>query len=182
MAENVFDEMEADAQGMHVDDQQLKAVADMAQKLEHVRKEEEQKQAELKEIQERERQLSQVDIPEKLEEIGMEEFTLSDGSKVSVKDEVKLSIPKAPEKRQSAFRFLRDAGLGSLIKEKVEVSENAEQAEEVLKQAGVDYKVNEDAHTGAVKSALKELEAEGQDVPWSDLGGYKYKQTKVEHK
>jgi len=176
---SIFEEMEADAQGMAPGDKDLREVANMAEELERVTKEREQKEAELKQVQEQERQLAERDIPEKLEEIGMEEFTLSDGTKISVKEDVKMSIPKNPQKRGETFKFLRNHGLGSLIKEEVTTTENPEEAQRVLREAGIEPKVEENAHTGAVKSALKELEAEGQDIPWQEIGGYKFKQAKI---
>jgi hypothetical protein len=182
MMSDIFEEMEADAQGMQPADQDLRQLANLAEELERVQAQREEKEAELKQVQEQERQLAEHDIPEKLQEIGMEEFTLADGTKVGVKEDVKLSIPKNPEKRSAVFQYLRDFGLGSLIKEEVKTTENPEQAQKALEAAGIHFDVDENAHTGAVKFALKELESEGQDVPWQDLGGYKVRQAKIQRK
>lgn len=174
---NIFEEMEADAQGPG--EHSLNEIARMAEELEHVTAERQKKEQELKEVQERERQIAERDLPEALEEVGMESFTLSDGTRISVREDVKMSIPKNPDKRERVFSFLREQGLGSLIKQEVTTDENTEEAINALRQAGIEPKVEENAHTGAVKSALKELEAEGEDIPWQEIGGYKLKQARI---
>ena len=61
-------------------------------------------------------------IPELLAEQGLTEIKLSDGSKVSVRKEFRATIPKDELKREQALQWLRDQGLGDIIKNNVTVS------------------------------------------------------------
>ena len=61
-------------------------------------------------------------IPELLAEQGLSEIKLADGSKVSVKKEFRATIPKDELRREQALQWLRDQGLGDIIKNNVTVS------------------------------------------------------------
>ena len=61
-------------------------------------------------------------IPELLQEQGLQEIKLADGSKVSVKKEFRATLPKDDIRRESAYQWLRDQGLGDIIKNNVTVS------------------------------------------------------------
>ena len=61
-------------------------------------------------------------IPELLAEQGLSEIKLADGSKVSVKKEFRCTLPKDEVKRQAAYNWLRDQGLGDIIKNNVFVT------------------------------------------------------------
>jgi hypothetical protein len=61
-------------------------------------------------------------IPELLAEQGLSEIKLADGSKVSVKKEFRATLPKDDVRRESAYQWLRDQGLGDIIKNNVTVS------------------------------------------------------------
>lgn len=71
-------------------------------------------------------QVSRVDIPDLLDEIGMLNFTLKDGAAIKVEDKLKASIPKGTtpeteEKARKAFAWLRDHNAGALIKTVISV-------------------------------------------------------------
>jgi len=61
-------------------------------------------------------------IPELLAEQGLSEIKLADGSKVSVKQEFRATLPKDEVKRDAAYQWLRDQGLGDIIKNNVSVT------------------------------------------------------------
>ena len=61
-------------------------------------------------------------IPELLQEQGLSEIKLADGSKVSVKKEFRATLPKADLAREAAYQWLRDQNLGDIIKNNVTVS------------------------------------------------------------
>ena len=61
-------------------------------------------------------------IPELLHEQGLSEIKLSDGSKVSVKKEYRCTLPKNEDKREQCYKWLRDQGLGDIIKNNVFVT------------------------------------------------------------
>ena len=59
-------------------------------------------------------------LPEALEEMGLQKFTLTDGAEISVKPIYAASIPK--ERKEEAFQWLRDHDFGDLVKNNVTVS------------------------------------------------------------
>jgi len=61
-------------------------------------------------------------IPELLAEQGLSELKLQDGSKVSVRKEFRCTLPKDLDKRDAAYKWLRDQGLGDIIKNNVSVT------------------------------------------------------------
>ena len=61
-------------------------------------------------------------IPELLAEQGLSEIKLADGSKVSVKQEFGATLPKDEVRRDAAYQWLRDQGLGDIIKNNVSVT------------------------------------------------------------
>jgi len=61
-------------------------------------------------------------IPELLAEQGLSEIKLADGSKVSVKQEFRATLPKDEVRRDAAYKWLRDQGLGDIIKNNVSVT------------------------------------------------------------
>jgi hypothetical protein len=61
-------------------------------------------------------------IPELLAEQGLSEIKLADGSKVSVRKEFRATLPKDEVRRDAAYKWLRDQGLGDIIKNNVSVT------------------------------------------------------------
>ena len=61
-------------------------------------------------------------IPELLAEQGLTSLKLADGSSVTVKREYRCTLPKEDERRQSAYNWLRENGLGDIIKNNVIVT------------------------------------------------------------
>ena len=61
-------------------------------------------------------------IPELLKEQGLNQIKLSDGSSVTVKTEYRATLPKDDFKREEAYKWLRDQGLGDIVKNNVFVT------------------------------------------------------------
>ena len=59
-------------------------------------------------------------LPEALETMGLQKFTLTDGAEISVKPIYAASIPK--DRKDEAFQWLRDHEFGDLVKNNVTVT------------------------------------------------------------
>ena len=59
-------------------------------------------------------------LPEALEEMGLQKFTLTDGAEISVKPLYAASIPR--DRKDEAFQWLRDHEFGDLVKNNVTVT------------------------------------------------------------
>lgn len=71
--------------------------------------------------------LSQREIPELMDKLGIEEFTLRGGGKVSVKEKASVSLPKG--EKFKAFSWFEANGEGGMIRRHVVVAFNQKQDE-----------------------------------------------------
>lgn len=118
------------------------------------------------------KKLSEVELPELMETLGLSEFSLTDGSKVTIKESIQASITKANEKL--AFEWLIQNGFGDLIKNEIKTvfgkgqEELAEAAANKLQEIGVEVNRKKSVHPSTLKAFVKEELTNGRDVP-SDL-------------
>ena len=83
---------EEDAGALTVKDEDLSSVAALAKRAKMLEKEIEEFESVLKERQEQLRKLQEESIPNMLNELGMKDFTMADGSKITVKPFYSASI------------------------------------------------------------------------------------------
>jgi hypothetical protein len=84
----------------------------------------------LKEAQERQRRLEEFEIPDYMDTLGLEEFTLTSGLTIEVVRKIRASIGN---RKVAAFKWLIDKGHGGLIKRTIMVAFNREQSEDAHK-------------------------------------------------
>lgn len=141
----------------------------------------------LGELKSRHLKLRTEALPEAMKQVGLTEFTLSNGSKISIKDgiDVSIPVPKKPE----AFAWLRDNGHGDIIKNDVTLSFGTGQdaqkdvAIEFAEQNNFPYAAKEAVHTGTLKAwAKKQLELDDQTnaLPEDLITVYRYDVAKVD--
>lgn len=150
----------------------------------------ERKQAELDELNFKAQQLQQeIDgiyrrrLPELMKEAAMDEFKLQDGTKLSLKTEIKTSISAANAPR--AYQWLEEHDFDGIIKSKV-ISEfgrgdmeEANAVVEMLKAEGIDAELNRTIHPATLKSFVKERLEEGTNLPLDLFGVFEYEIVKA---
>ena len=99
---------------------EAKELSDQVVKLRSLEDEIEDKEKELKELKRKSELLSGEVIPTMMQEMNISTLKLADGSAVEVKPIYGASIPK--DKQEGAFKWLRDNGLGDLIKNQIIVA------------------------------------------------------------
>ena len=136
-------------------------------------KEDELKQAEA------ELRLVQEDLlPTAMAEAGMKAFTLDNGAKITVKDDVAVSVPA--DKKRDAYAWLRENNFGDLIKNTVAIDfgrgedNSAEALKEYCQERGMNYSDKEGVHAQTLKAFIKEQMAKGVDVPLELFGAFPY--------
>jgi hypothetical protein len=164
---------------------ELGAVADMAQRMGDLENEINQLEEALKQKKQDLKMLAEQDLPNLMQELNIKNFTLSNGAKVEVKDVLTASVPsqgaidraKDDAKQelqilqQQCFRWLRDNGLGDLIKSNVEVQfgrnedDKCNDFTEELRKKKLYYKRAVGVHPQSLNATLKERLSEGKDVP-----------------
>jgi hypothetical protein len=113
------DMFEQDAGALTVKNEDLSSVAALAKRAKVLEKEIDDLEKTLSERKEQQRKLLEESIPNMLSELGMKDFSMADGSKITVKPFYSASIPE--EKRAEAYEWLRDNGFDDIIKNTVSV-------------------------------------------------------------
>ena len=127
-------------------------------------------------------------IPELLAEQGLSEIKLSDGSKVSVKKEFRATIPKDDVRRESCLQWLRDQGLGDIIKNNVTVSfgkgedDKAEQLLNLAADNGFRPQQKSDVAWNTLTALYQERVQSGLDMPSESFSLWIKDKTKITRK
>ena len=127
-------------------------------------------------------------IPELLAEQGLSEIKLSDGSKVSVKKEFRATVPKDDTKRENALQWLRDQGLGDIIKNNVSVSfgkgedDKAEQLLNLAAEHGFEPQQKSDVAWNTLTALYQERVQAGLDMPSDSFSLWIKDKTKISRK
>ena len=123
------------------------------------------------------RKVQEQDLPEAMLACNMETFVTSDGLKVSVKETLYASI--AAKNKAEAGKWLINNELGALVKEDVIIGfdgGNHEAVQELIDKLVLlgTYNVStaESMNTASIKAAIKELLADGKEVPLELFGAY----------
>ena len=127
-------------------------------------------------------------IPELLAEQGLSEIKLSDGSKVSVRKEFRATVPKDDARRESCLQWLRDQGLGDIIKNNVTVSfgkgedNKAEQLLRLAADNGFEPQQKSDVAWNTLSALYQERIEAGLDMPSDSFSLWIKDKTKISRK
>ena len=163
---------------------ELGAVADMARKMQDLAHEINRLEDTLKQKKQDLKMLAEHDLPDLMQELNIRDFTLTNGSKVEIKDVITGSVPsqgaidraKGDDKdelrirQQQCFEWLRQNGGADLIKSNVEVQfgRNEDDAcnefTNELRNRHMHYKRGVGVHPSSLNSFIKERLAEGKEV------------------
>lgn len=122
-------------------------------------------------------------IPTIMKTLGLEEFKLTDGSKVTVKEDVKCGLTE--ERKPAAFDWLREHEFDGIIKTGLTLSfgkgeqDAVKKAMETLHEAGFEPSVSEGVHPQTLKSFVKEQLEAGTNLPLETFGVFEYKVAKI---
>ena len=127
-------------------------------------------------------------IPELLAEQGLSEIKLADGSKVSVKKEFRCTLPKDEAKRTAAYQWLRDQGLGDIIKNNIFVTfgkgedNKAKQLLDLAAENGFQPQQKSDAAWNTLTALYQERVESGLDMPSDVFNTWIKDKTKITRK
>ena len=127
-------------------------------------------------------------IPELLAEQGLSEIKLADGSKVSVRKEFRATVPKDDLRRETALQWLRDQGLGDIIKNNVSVSfgkgedDKAEQLLNLAAENGFEPQQKSDVAWNTLSALYQERVEAGLDMPSDSFSLWIKDKTKISRK
>lgn len=116
---NINDIFEQDAGALTVKNEDLSSVGALAKRAKELEKEIEDLESIVKERKEQQRKLLEETIPAMLQELGLNKFSMTDGSEIMVKPFYSASIKD--ENRAQAYEWLREHGFDDIIKNTVSV-------------------------------------------------------------
>ena len=146
------------------------------------------KQAKLKAKKEEADNISSNVIPELLAEQGLAEIKLADGSKVSVRKEFRATLKKDEIAREGAYQWLRDQGLGDIIKNNVSVTfgkgedDKAKQLLDLAADNGYEPQQKSDVAWNTLTALYEERIQAGLDMPSDTFNLWIKDKTKISRK
>lgn len=139
-------------------------------------------EAQLNKAREELRDLSERQVPELMDQIGIEEFKTSSGLLIKVDETIRASIPKA--KAPLAFAWLKEHGHASLIKRVIKVAfgkGEEELANDLHDKLAEHYEVADDAsvHPSTLAAFVREMLRDGEEVPLDLFGVHRQRTSQV---
>lgn len=174
---------ELDNTPQSVSNEQMAAIAELAERQVTIEAWIESVEEKLKTAKENLRKIAEVALPNAMAEIGMSEFKLTNGTKITIKNEVYASIPK--ENPGPAYSWLRDKGLDGIIKNEIICrfgkgeDEAAHKAAEALAELGYQPEQKQTIHPSTLKAFVKEQMEKGVDIPLEAFGAHIVDKAKV---
>lgn len=160
----------------------LDNVKELVVALRSMRGEIEAQTARLEHLNDQFNQLVLITIPEAMQQANMSEFKTLDGAVLKVKDDINahINIVNQPV----AYGWLREHGLGSIIKEDCIIDVRA-LGEDVLEDfagylgsKGIEHTSKQSIHAATLKSTVKELLAKGATLP-AEISVHQFKKAEL---
>jgi CRISPR/Cas system CMR-associated protein Cmr1 (group 7 of RAMP superfamily) len=162
-----LDEVKADADlGVIPTEQKLSRLADLAFKQRELENRIEELQAEMKVLNEELGAVSQKDIPELMQEIGIKEFKLTNGLKVSVRPHFSGKVLG-----EGLFDWMEANGFADIVKTELVIKSRRTDEDilqpvyELLTQIGIDFTDKDSIHYQTLGAWIKEQKTEGGKMP-----------------
>ena len=180
-----FEDLKQDAGDLKkLQDDDLSGLSKLIQKQLDLDSEIENMEETLKDMKRERDILSSETIPTKMQELGINETTMKDGSKVTVKEGFHCRIPK--DKIEEAHTYLRNNDLGDIIKNQVSTSFGTGEdnmagdlAGYIEQNYGITPEVKESVHPSTLKATLKKRHEEGLTDPDDLFGIFIRPETKI---
>lgn len=161
------------------DEGQLKLISDLAARQVRLTRQAAEQEAALKETQRQLRKVQEQDLPDAMTAAGCKAFTTAEGYGITIKEDISASL--AEGKKAAAIDWLRENGYGDIVSDDVAVSFGKGKEEEALAlverlaEEGLIPVRKTNVNTATLKSLIRELLAQGEDVPLETLGAYQWK-------
>ena len=164
----------------------IQSLADQVEKLEDLNKRLELQEDNIKNTKRDIERISGDVIPTMMTEMGLSELKLSDGSHLKVSTSYKAHITEA--NKETAFNWLRNNGLGDIIKNEISVSfgrnedNKAADYAELAKGQGFQPTQKMKVEPMTLKALVRERIEAGKDMPTEIFGVYTENKTTIKRK
>lgn len=128
-------------------------------------------------------EISFKQLPELMDSLGMEEFTLTDGRKIGIEEHVRASIPE--EKQRDTFEWFREIGNGKMIKRALGVQlamgqdELADKVKKLLAECSLDVTDKQSIHNSTLVAFVRRRLKAGEEVPLDKISVFRQRASKV---
>ena len=159
--------------------QQIKTLQDIQQEIDNHK-------AKIKDLEEREKHFSQVVIPDMMNAMNLKTMKLKDGSEIEVSNKFFASALAA--KRPEAYNWLRENGLGNIVKNEITVrfgrdeDNKAQQYATLAKGQGYDPEQKVSVHAGTLRLTLEDFHSRGGKIPPELFSTFEKNQTNIKNK
>ena len=180
-----FDDLKKDSGDLkNLQDSELQKLSNNIQKLLDLDKTIEELEETIKEFKRERAIVSEETIPQQMQELGISDTTMADGSRVTIKEGFHCRIPK--DKIEQAHNYLRQEDLGDIIKNQVitsfgtgEDNMAGDLAGHIQDSYGITPDVKESVHPSTLKATLKKRHEEGLSDPDDLFGIFIRPETKI---
>ena len=174
---------EADQQDAMKNTGGVQSLADQVERLEGVASSIEQVEEQLKELKKKRDYISGEVIPTMMSEMGLAELKLHDGSHLKVSTSYRATITEA--NKEAAFNWLRNNGLGDIIKNEISVSfgrnedNKAADYAELAKGQGFQPTQKMKVEPMTLKALVRERIEAGKEMPTEIFGVFSENKTTI---
>ena len=174
---------EADQQDAMKRTDNIQSLADQVERLEGVAFDIEATEEKLKELKKKRDHISGEVIPTMMSEMGLAELKLHDGSHLKVSTSYRATITEA--NKEAAFNWLRENGLGDIIKNEISVSfgrnedNKAADYAELAKGQGFQPTQKMKVEPMTLKALVRERIEAGKEMPTEIFGVFSENKTTI---
>ena len=174
--EDLTGESSVDTWSNTASDGELSTVSLIANKQLKLASELEELETALKAKKEELRLTTEQELPDAMQQAGLNEIVLSTGEKISISEFYSAHISKANQ--EQAYEWLVNNGHEGLIKNEVSLkfgrgeSDVVDQTVSTLKARGLSPQVRQSVHPSTLKAFVKEQVSSGNDIPTETFGIY----------
>jgi hypothetical protein len=154
-----------------LDNVEVTTIADQCKKLKDLEDDIDRAEEHVVNLKAMARDISERVIPELLAEQGLSSLKLADGSSVTVRREYRCTLPKDDTRREDAYKWLRENGLGDIIKNNVSVTfgrgedDKAQQLLDLAASNGFEPNQKSDVAWNTLTALFQERVESGLDMP-----------------
>ena len=176
-------DFELDQQDAMSKTENIQSLADQVQRLEGVIRRIELSENNLKDLKKEHQRISGEVIPTMMSEMGLSELKLQDGSHLKVSTSYRATITEA--NKEAAFNWLRNNGLGDIIKNEISVSfgrnedDKAANYAELAKGQGFQPTQKMKVEPMTLKALVRERIEAGKDMPTEIFGVFSENKTTI---
>ena len=176
-------DFEKDQQDAMSRTENIQSLADQVQRLEGVLRRIELSENSLKDLKKEHQRISGEVIPTMMSEMGLSELKLQDGSHLKVSTSYRATITEA--NKEAAFNWLRNNGLGDIIKNEISVSfgrnedNKAANYAELAKGQGFQPTQKMKVEPMTLKALVRERIEAGKEMPTEIFGVYSENKTTI---